>query len=149
MAVWQFDFYIIKEENIKFYNESLSCYENEVWLSWEKEKIKGDSIKKISKILPPEKSWSNKIMQYGKIDETCLEIFTLDDGLYQICIRLDLRSMNDHILLEIIDFIHAHKAIVVCDNKCYQIDKEVLVKIIKESNAFKYIENPYEYLINL
>ena len=148
MAVWQLDFYLIKEENVNYYNESLSWNENESWLSWEKEKIECESVMKISKILPHEKSWSNQTIQYGNIDKTCLEIFTLDDGLIQIFFRLDLRTIDNHLLSEIIDFIQNNRAKIVYDNKCYQSDKESLVKLIKESNAYKFVKNPYEFLLN-
>ncbi|MCL2860924.1 MAG: hypothetical protein FWE22_00715 [Firmicutes bacterium] len=153
MAVWQFAFYLIKKENVNLFDESKPWGEgkNEELLAWHINEIKQESIQKIAEILPIEKSWSNDIKQYGKIDETCIEISLDDMAKYCIRVRLDMRSLSRELLRKIICFIQSNNAdIVYCfENKCYQADEETLLRLIKNSNAYKFCEDPVGFLTSL
>lgn len=146
MAVWQFDFYIINHSNSLVYDENKSFDENEVLLNWEKQKIDKESILSIEKVLPSEKSWSSSIEQYGKIDETCIQISSLNQIICSVRIRLDLRNLSRVILFEIIEFIKINKGKLIYNNKCYLPKENILLNLLKESNAYKFCEDPKRYL---
>lgn len=152
MALWQFNFYMLKKENMKFYDELkpwASDANNESLLLWGKQELNMYSINKISKLLPLEKSWSNTIEQFGNIDSTCLEILYQESDECEISFRLDLRNLSRKILLEILEFIDSHHAGIVYDNKCYQLDESILNHLIENSNAKKFCKNSYEFLQNI
>ena len=88
MAIWQVPIFLVKEETM------LKC----------SEKYFVESLEKIKKILPEEKSWSESIKQFGNIDSTCLELFYDDLGEDEIKLRLDLRSITKEHLDAIIEF---------------------------------------------
>ena len=149
MAVWQVDFYVIKQSNARLYNEAISFDDNEELLSWERAKINKASLISIADVLPAETSWSKKIEQYGNLDETCLKIFSIDKQLCQISFRLDVRSITRVIIYEVVNFITANNGIIVYNNKCYDADEKILIDIIKESNASKFCKDPEGFLSNL
>lgn len=67
MAIWQFDCYIIPKKNV---TANIGLESDEIF-NW------GNQSSTIEKIdfLEKQKSWSPKISQYGKSDETCIEFF--------------------------------------------------------------------------
>ncbi len=67
----------------------------------------------------------------------------------QISFRLDLRNLDSKIVSEILTFIDVHNAGIVYNNKCYQVNEFILNDLIKNSNARKYCDNPYEFLKNI
>lgn len=86
MAIWQFDCYIIPKENVT----ANICLEGDEIFIWGRQSV---PIEKID-FLEQQKSWSEKIFQYGKADETCIEFFYEKDILMEIYCRLDLRSLS-------------------------------------------------------
>ncbi len=152
MAVWQMDFYLIKIENIKFYDETkpwASDDDNENLLIWNTRDIKRAAIDNISKLLPPEENWSFTTEQFGCIESTCLQISHFEGDYCQISFRLDLRNLGEKTLFEILTFINLHNAGVVYNNKCYQVNDVILNDLIASSNAKKYCDNPEKFLQDL
>ena len=96
MAVWQFDCYIIPKKNVT----ANACLESDEIFIWGKQTV---AIEKIG-FLEKQKSWSPKISQYGKSDETCIEFFYENEILIEIYCRLDLRSLSKKILEKILGY---------------------------------------------
>ncbi len=141
MAVWQFQCNIIPlRENI----DKLS--HNEL-ISWH------DVSQSISEIdfLEREESWSIDIVQYGNIDETCIEFIYEKNKLEEINCRMDLRALTKHNLIQIVDYVKDVGACFLVDDKIYLPDLENIIPIIKQSTANLYCKSPLEYLnsINL
>jgi|GEM_PF-392810 len=167
MAVWQFTIYLIKKSKVGDYDVAMPFEKNENALNWEREKVSKDSIKAIAKVLPPEKSWSKNIEQYGKIDETCLQFSFDSRRLCSMYFRLDLRSLTKDIIDEILKFMQVNDAYFVqvsdCkrfdpkdgsvielgDNNCYPAEEKALIELLRNSNAYKFCKDPNGYLGSL
>ncbi|WP_271754794.1 hypothetical protein, partial [Cohnella sp. JJ-181] len=105
MALWQTRFFIVKESNIVLNEEN-----EEALLLWGESPLNSDSLITISKSLHQEKSWSDEIVQYGKIDGTCLEISYDGNIISEISCRIDVRNISLEILSEIVNFMIINKA---------------------------------------
>ena len=135
MAIWQFRCNIIpSRENI----DSLSCQEI---ISWH------DVPQPICYIdfLEREKNWSPQIVQYGKIDETCIEFIFDKDKLIEIECRLDLRILTKLVFLKTIEYVQSINALFWVDNKVYLPKAEVMREVLNNSSANRYCRNPSEY----
>lgn len=137
MAIWQFDCYIIPKRNVVV-NTKLD-YES--ILSWGKTNT---SIEKID-FLEKQKSWSNKISQYGKEDETCIEFFYENGILKEIYCRLDLRSLSKEMLKNILDYVDVINGVIFYENKMYYPKIDEIIELMKKSAANRFCKNPRNY----
>ena len=134
MAVWQFDCYIIPKKNVT----ANACLESDEILVWGKQTA---AIEKID-FLEKQKSWSPKISQYGKSDETCIEFFYENEILIEIYCRLDLRSLSKKILEKILGYAQEIDGMIFNENKIYTPKIDEIVEVIKKSNANKFCQSP-------
>ena len=141
MAIWQFKCMVIPSENAKMDISS------EDILSWRTELLK-TFMENIEKILPLEKNWSKDIEQYGKIDETCIEILH-EKNMAEVSIRLDLRSLSKKDFETIISIISEAKGQILYQEKLYQPDFNEIIRLTKESDAARFCKNPTEYFKSL
>lgn len=141
MAIWQFDCYIIPEKNVI----ANICSDSEDILAWGTQSI---SIEKID-FLEKQKSWSSKISQYGKEDETCIEFFYEKDFLVEIHCRLDLRSLSKKMLKKILDYVQKIEGMVFYEGKIYSPDVNEIIELMKNSKANKFCQNPMDFFEEL
>lgn len=141
MAIWQFDCYIIPKKNVS----ANICLEGDEILIWGK---KGASTENID-FLEKQKSWSEKISQYGKDDETCIEFLYERDILMEISCRLDLRSLSKKNLEKILDYVQGIDGMIFYENKVYDPNIEEIIEVIKKSNANKFCQSPIKYFEKL
>ena len=134
MAIWQFDCYIIPKNNV-ITNVCLDCDDI---LSWG---MQNRDIENID-FLEKQKSWSSKISQYGKEDETCIEFFYEKDFLMEIHCRFDLRSLSKKMLQNILDYVKKNEGMIFCDGRIYSPDINEIIKLMKNSKANKFCQNP-------
>lgn len=141
MAIWQFDFYIVPRDSLgNFDTENL----------WEGKNISTESLTEISKVLSLTQSWSKDITQYGENDDTCIQIFDMGNSNQSIRIRLGLYSLTRAVLESIVAFINRNKAVIILQNDMrVEPTMKNVIDLIKESNEFKYVKNPEEYLNSL
>lgn len=139
MAVWQFQCNIIpSRENV----DELSYDEI---ISW-----KGISCPIISiDFLKRQKSWSTDIVQYGKIDETCIEFIYQKDKLEEISCRMDLRTLSKNELIQIVKYVQDIKAWFLVENEIYLPKLEIMIGIMKKSRANQYCKSPLEYFLSI
>lgn len=125
MAIWQFTFAIIPSE------KDIKCDDD--IRSWNGYSLKDSSIKKISKVLKPCKSWTNDIKAFGHNEETCIELFYEDNIMEDISIRLDLRNLTTEILESIVNFIDSNNALILTTNGATvkPIVKDLIEEILK------------------
>ena len=95
MAVWQFQFNIVpRRDDIEKLNR------DEI-ISW---KDVQEPTQKIE-FLEWEASWSKEIVQYGKIDETCIEFIYDSNTLEEIVCRMDLRNLTKQKFILLIEYV--------------------------------------------
>lgn len=135
MAIWQFQCNIIPlRGNI----DKLSRDEMISWQDISQSIINVDFLER-------EKSWSTDIVQYGNIDETCIE-FIYDKGkLEEINCKLDLRTLTKYLFIQIIDYVKSIGACFLVEDKIYPPKLESMIPIMKQSKANRYCESPLEY----
>ncbi|MBT2655353.1 hypothetical protein J7E81_08895 [Bacillus sp. ISL-18] len=141
MAVWQIQFFIVKGSNL-----TTEKRKPEDILIWGDTPLDGNSLLKLSKLLHRKKSWSDEIVLYGNEEESCLELFYEETVLSEISCRIDVRNVTIKILKGIIDFIVINNAKIFINNVYYPPTLENLVLIIKNSDAYKFCEDPSKFL---
>lgn len=141
MAIWQFDFYIIPNKNATA-NIHLNCEEILIW------GIQSEATEKID-FLEKQKSWSEKISQYGKEDETCIEFLYEKGILMEINCRLDLRSLSKKMLEKILDYVQKIDGMIFYENKIYYPNIDEIVEIMKKSKANKFCKSSRNYFEEL
>lgn len=139
LAIWQFQCFIvpfIKNADKLRRGEKIS------WKNVEKPLIYPD-------FLECGESWSTDIVQYGNIDETCIE-FIYDKGtLEEINCRLDLRTLTKHNLVRIVEYVQSIKACFLIDDEICLPDLELIISFMKQSKANQYCKSPLEYIKNI
>lgn len=99
--------------------------------------------------LQREKSWSANIVQYGKMDEICIEFIYQEDKLEEINCRLDLRTLSKNDLIQIIKYVQDIKACFLVENKVYLPRLEIMIEVMKQSRANQYCKNPLNYFLSI
>ena len=76
MAVWQFEFIIVPREKLMQQKNTIlegnKILDREKVMAWEGYSISEESIKEISRVLSVTKGWSDSVIQFGSLDESCL-----------------------------------------------------------------------------
>lgn len=144
MALWQTSFFIVKEGNIVIEEEN-----EEEMLVWGESPLNSDSLLIISKSLHQEKSWSGEIIQYGKIDGTCLKIFYDGNIISEILCRIDVRDISLEILGDILNFMILNKARILKSETIYDASLDSITLIIKQSDAYRFCKDPLAFLNDL
>lgn len=108
-----------------------------------------NSLQVLSKVLPKEESWSANTMQYGKIDETCIEIDYEDDLILEIAVRLDLRTLSKKLLQAICDFASSNDLRISSKAGLIVPNLENLLLILQNSPAWRFVKNPVGFLQNI
>lgn len=142
MAIWQFTFTIIPcKKEIKSADDIRS---------WNGYSLKDSSIKEISKVLKPSKSWSDDIKVFGNNEETCIELFYENNILDDVSVRLDLRNLTIEILEAIVNFINSNDAFILTTNGATvkPIVKD-LIEQIRKSEAYSFSRNPETFLAQI
>ena len=131
MAMWQYRFNAVLHSNKRISGLSEA------------------SLISVEKIMPKEKSWTDRILQYGNLDSDCIEIFYDDSSIDSIEIRIDLRNSNKNIVNAIIEFM-LQNDLVILDGKDFLTPSfENIRKLIKQSEEYKFVINPREFLDRL
>lgn len=136
MANWQFQCFIVPliENADKLRDDEIIS-----WKNVEKPLIYPD-------FLECRKSWSSDIVQYGNIDETCIE-FIYDKGkLEEINCRLDLRTLTKNNLARIVKYVQNIEACFLVNDKICLPELEMIILFMKQSKANQYCKSPSEYM---
>lgn len=146
MAVWQFIFSVIPEAAaVKINNEVHNDH-----MLWDGFNVSNLSIKELSKMFKPTRSWSKSIRQYGSLDGTCVELIFEKSKLNEVSIRFDLRNLSQEQLLKIIKFIKDNNAIILTQGGVLlKPTLDSLIGEIKKAHALAFVKNPEEYLQKL
>lgn len=139
MAIWQFKCNIVPAW------DNIEALDHDAKISWR------DVVQPTCDIefLEREKSWSNGIVQYGKTEETCIEFFYVENMLEEIECRLDLRSLTKQKLVSLIEYVQNIGAMFLVGDKAYPPKLDVMVEVMKYSEANRYCKNPLKYFLSL
>lgn len=136
MAVWQVCFNVI-EKNKNIIDEDI--------FYWDKEPVNVYDISFLKKT----ESWSNDIIQYGDLQETCVELLKENGRVIEISVRLDLRSLTQDQINDIIKYIIALDANILYQNEIIIPSVETIKKMLVKTNAYKYCNNPILFMDSL
>ena len=106
MAIWQCKFFILPKSDtydLQYGRQygNIKLFEDDKY--WEKAKIKKEIFSEISRLLKPEKSWSNEIDLYGSENGNRLEVFFDTNNIIEsVTFRIDFRSEYEAVLRGII-----------------------------------------------
>ena len=141
MALWQFDFHIVPRRKCVIAED----LDNEDILSWKQDEISSIEIS----FLERKASWTEDIVQYGRVDGTCIEFLYEDKNLEEISCRFDLRSLSKKLLKEILDFVEKIDGMVFYEGKIYAPKLDVVVELMKNSKANNFCQNPIKFFEEL
>lgn len=139
MAIWQFQCNIIPTR------VNIDRLSRDEVISWKGVSQPSHEIK----FLEQEKSWSKDIIQYGKLDETCIEFIYIDNMLDEIQCRLDLRSLTKIKLISLIEYVQEIGAMFLVGDMIYLSKIEDILESMKHSKANQYCKNPVDYILSL
>jgi hypothetical protein len=148
MAVWQFDFFVVKSEKAHCY-EKIHSEKFDELISWEGFEINENSLLDFSQVLSIEESWSKDILQFGKTDETCLILFNDENVLLEVSCRIDVRNLKSNQIDAVVQFIKRNDASIFVNGKIFVATYETLLMLIKQSNAYAFCKNPKDFFDNL
>ena len=138
MAIWQFDFMIIPNKKTDDRKRTKS------WLNTE---IARTSLEKLEENFQQIESWSNDILQFGKEDETCINILLEDGKTEEITCRIDLRDLTKEKLIPILNFIQEINGQIYFNRKVYDAEMDNLVHLVRTSSAAEFCADPKKYLL--
>ena len=137
MAIWQFQCNIVPAR------KNMDRLSRDEVISWKDETPPSHDIT----FLAQEKSWSKDIVQYGKLDETCIEFIYADNILVEIDCRLDLRRLTKVNLVSLVEYARENGAMFLVGNVIYAPKAENLIEAMTESEANQYCKNPINYML--
>ena len=135
MAIWQFYCNIVSAAKSI---DKLSHDEMISWRDMPQPRLDIDFLQR-------EESWAKNIVQYGNIDETCILFIYHEKNLDEIQCRIDLRTISKSMFDKIIAYVQSIEACFLIENKIYPPETEVIVKVMMQSKAYQYCQNPLEY----
>lgn len=127
MAIWQVPILLTRKENTENYLDNNLC----------------NFLDELQNFFPEEKSWCHSIIQYGKLDSTCIEIDIEDDV---IIVRIDLRNITKEQLEIIIKFAVSNELKIKYKSEAMEPNISNFIKILKTSDAYRFLDNPEKYL---
>lgn len=136
MAIWQLSFYAV-DKSKKIVDDEIYCW-----------KEKYDKFCNIN-FLEKKESWANWIIQFGEVDSTCIEILMDDEISFDVRIRLDIRNLKMKTIKCIIDYLCYIDANILYDEKIIVPTKENVIKMILESDAYRFCKSPTGFLDEL
>lgn len=145
MAVWQIYLDIIQKDKIENKSPEEICNKKDYIIAWERKII----INALNGSFVKEKSWSRDIEQFGNLEESCIEVYHINEALAEISARIDVRTATTATLLSLLDFINENDAFILIENTPYEATKENLALIIKDSRAYEFCNNPEKFLMDL
>lgn len=152
MALWQFDFNLIPEEKVTGIINDFAVNEDsfEDLISWKKYTLSESSIKELSQVLNPTKSWSDSIKQFGSIEGTCIKLLFEENILNEVSVRLNLKENTIEDLKIIIRFAEANNAMIITQ-KGILIKPSInsMIEEIKKSKAYSFAKNPTKFFSSL
>lgn len=138
MKLWQVRFDIVSKEMIC---ESAKKYISE-WNCVKTPLICGDEFIEVF----PKSSGGGTVAVFGDADGTYIGINCVDLCINNIFFCIDARNIDIDLLAVICDFVSDNNASILIGGRFYEPDEYVLEKLVKQSAAYDFVQNPAKYL---
>lgn len=151
MAIWQYRFFVIEQSNVASMNvQPLGDEEDaEEYLRWDKSVVFDCLDRKLSALLSREKSWSETIRQYGRLDGTCVQIGVDDLGIQEIACSFDVRENKPDLWARMLAVFSDMGGCILHEGKIYENQWETIVESIRKSSAARFCKDPHLFLRSL
>jgi hypothetical protein len=153
MAIWQF---VLKIFPDKLLLEQFGCIPSLLDLekvesinSWGDYLLPEEIIRNLEKILPSEISWSADIKQFGKLEESCVELSFENGSLFSFLVRLDVRKNPNSLINFLLVSLPKGQLTMYSLDGARVSNRKSLLKKIEESSASKFVEDPESFLSGL
>jgi hypothetical protein len=149
MATWQFDLYLIpRQKLLSLFGEVPSTLDDEAFESvrWCKDApLPANYEEVLSSFLPEGVSWCDEARMWGEEDGNRIELFDVS-GDTEISVRVDARTRNEQVLNGIIKFARFIDAVLLTEeDKVIEPDVNVVIRELEESNASRFVRDPYGF----
>lgn len=152
MAIWQFDLFLIPKQRLA----QLECVgslsedvyqQNEGW----DDSISSERVARhIDAMLERGQSWLQGQLTWGTEDGYRIDLLLAGDVISELMIRLDMRSINQRILQEVIELANFVDAMFCTDDgTLIEAEMETLIEVIARSDAARYVAAPQEFIERL
>jgi len=148
MALWQISFDIIKKSNVEEIKRGNLEEKIDKMLLWCSSDVSLSAIRRIEKYFGIGKSWSKKLKVFGSLESTAIEIFNVDEMSCEMSCRYSVIEHEPDALLEIISFIKEIDGVAFYGNQVYEPEFEVFLKLIRSSEAARFIVQQKDYFNN-
>ena len=110
------------------------------------ENIKTISYEQLETIMKKEKSWSSDIIQYGDIDDTCVEVYYFNENIDSVFVRINVASVTPEEVNAIINFINDNNLYILYEENIISATKENLASIVRSSAAYRFLKDNKKFL---
>jgi hypothetical protein len=116
MALWQFEIFMLPEEEINsfFQNHSRIRPEDFSEISWWKyRKLSIEDFDVFTSSLSREKSWTHDVIQYGNLDSDCVELTVENNTIEEVRIRMNINDPANPLIDTVSKFCISHNCVLI------------------------------------
>ena len=136
MAIWQYTFFIIPNNNVSLDNFSPIIDEEGLFndnLYWTNKETHISFFEEIGNIIPKNKSWSQQIVLFGKENTNCIEVYNENEYVTSVSFRVDFRTDYSSILKQIVSFLRKKDLLLIDEElKVVPLDFEIINKCFED-----------------
>lgn len=154
MATWQFDLHCLPSDALRRYYEEFPSaitreeFEQRDW--WEAVTVPHDLKDQLSTLLPSTESWSEYIQKWGEEDGNRIDLVYQNEHVADLFVRVDVRNISYVFLSGLIKLVQRNGWLMVTERgDLIQPSVANLLSSIRRSDAFRYVENPKDFLAKL
>lgn len=140
MAVWHCGFLLLPAK-CKIYKKEFNI--EEAWIGL-------DCRKKIINIVnyyfEEKDSWDEEMIRWECGNENCLELWSLDNEIYNFIVKIDLRFDFISFVDSIVEICNKLDINIFAEGDIFEPSKECIQLIIEKSSAFKFVQDPKRFL---
>jgi len=97
MALWQFEFEVVPFERVRDRAEIAEAeFDDAGW--WSDRQPPNDFLQQLAAILPPTKSWSEKLLWFGKDEGDRFDVWMEDERMHSFRVRIDCQRPNPSLI---------------------------------------------------
>lgn len=142
MAIWQCEFFVLpKNDTYDLQYSDIKLFEDDKY--WKKAKIKKEIFSEISRLLKPEKSWSNEIDLYGSENGNRLQVlFDANNIIESVTFRIDFGSEYEAVLRGIISLCEKNGFCIIDGNlNNLKLSFNTIKETINKSQNKEFLQN--------
>lgn len=147
MAIWQFKLEVIPSTAIGA-REVIPEKEWKDCSWWLDSNVPHEMLEELSGILPPQKSWSIELSQWGQQDSDLIEIWREGQAVESISARIDARELNVPFVKRLLLIAESWNCRLVYSRyrTILPQDYAEFINALNDSPNFQVIDNPNEWL---